>query len=64
MSGKDIKQINDIARKYKMTDIQRKTFGKFLEKEKAKGRGGSQNLRGDYTFAELDEKARQFLNII
>jgi hypothetical protein len=32
-----------------------------LEDEKAAGYGGTKNRRGDFTMAELREKAREFL---
>ena len=57
----DIKQVNDVAKIFKMTKIQRKEFGGFLETEKKLGKIGSQNDRGDFTYDELKEKAREFL---
>jgi hypothetical protein len=57
----DIKQVNDVAKIFKMTKIQRKEFGEFLETEKKRGKIGSQNDRGDFTYDELKEKAREFL---
>ena len=58
---KDLKQIDDIAKKYNMTKEQRKEFGKFIENEKKKGRIGSENERGDYTWEELKQKGLEFL---
>ncbi|MEB3189858.1 MAG: hypothetical protein VKL42_05905 [Snowella sp.] len=58
----DLKQVNAIAKEFRMINEQRKEFGRFLETEKAKGRGGSKNVRGDYTYAELRQKAQEFLN--
>lgn len=57
-----LKQVNAIAKEFRMVSEQRKAFGRFLETEKAKGRGGSKNARGDYTYAELRQKAQEFLN--
>jgi len=57
----DIKQVNDVAKIFKMTKIQRKEFGAFLEREKKRGKIGSQNDRGDFTYDELKEKACEFL---
>jgi hypothetical protein len=42
-------------------DDERDEFGDFLEKEKRCGRGGTKNERGDFTWEELKQKARQFL---
>ena len=57
----DIKQVNDVAKMFKMDKTQRKEFGKFLEQEKKRGKVGSKNDRGDFTYTELQEKAREFL---
>lgn len=50
-----------MARELGMNRRQRFEFGDFLEDEKASGNGGTKNLRGDFTMAELREKAREFL---
>ena len=57
----DIKQVNDVARQFKMSKAQRKEFGRFLEKQKGEGRGGTKNERGDFTYPELQQQAKQFL---
>ena len=57
----DIKQVNDVAKMFKMDKTQRKEFGKFLEQEKKRGKIGSQNDKGDFTYTERQEKAREFL---
>ncbi len=57
----DIKQVNEIGKKHNLNTRQRKEFGKFLENEKKKGRIGTKNERGDYTWHELDQKALEFL---
>lgn len=59
----DIKQINAIAQEFKMTTPNRKRFGKFIEQEKAAGCGGTKNDRGDFTYQELRQMAREFLGI-
>lgn len=56
----DIKQINDIARLFRMGEEERDEFGDFLEEEKRCGRGGTKNDRGDFKWSEL-KKAREFL---
>lgn len=57
---RDIKQIDDIAKKFRMNTEERQDFGDFLEAEKDAGCGGSKD-RGDFTWEELIEKAREFL---
>lgn len=52
-----------MAKKFKMTDDQRRDFGDFIEDEKAMGIRGSRNERGDFTWAELEQKAREFLGL-
>ena len=62
MPKDDIRQIEAIARWFGMTRAQRRRFGDYVEKLKAMGRRGSKNDRGDFTFAELEELAREFLS--
>lgn len=59
----DIKQVNDIAQEFRMTRNQRKEFGRFLERQKEKGLGGTKNERGDFTYPELQQQAKQFLKL-
>ncbi|MBZ8179305.1 hypothetical protein [Oscillatoria salina] len=63
MSKSNIKQFNEIAQAFKMTSEERKDFGNFLEEEKAAGYGGTKNERGDFTYQELQKKAREFLGL-
>lgn len=49
----DIKQVNDVAKEFKMSKAQRKEFGRFLEKQKEQDLGGTKNERGDFTYQEL-----------
>lgn len=58
---RDIKQINAIANEFKMDETDRRLFGKYLESEKAAGFRGMNNDRGDFTYEELRQKAREFL---
>ncbi len=60
---RDIKQINAIADEFNMTEPERQEFGRFLEAEKAAGYRGSKNQRGDFTYQELQQKAREFLGL-
>lgn len=63
MAGRDIKQIDDIAGEFGMSEQQRGDFGDFIEEEKRSGNRGTVNKRGDFTYQELQEKAREFLNV-
>ncbi|PSF37547.1 hypothetical protein C7H19_10300 [Aphanothece hegewaldii CCALA 016] len=63
MPKEDIKQINRIAKEFKMTIEERKGFGKFIETEKKLGYGGTKNEQGDFTYEELLQKAMEFLEI-
>ncbi|MCX4975087.1 DUF4157 domain-containing protein [Streptomyces sp. NBC_00620] len=56
----DNKQVDDVARQY---GIDRDRFGKFIEKEKELGNGGTANDRGDFTYQELRQKAVEFLEL-
>jgi len=42
----------------------RNAFGIFLEEEKRNGYGGTLNDRGDFTYGELRQKAKEFLEDI
>ncbi|ALJ66559.1 MULTISPECIES: hypothetical protein [unclassified Synechocystis] len=57
----EIKQVNDVAKQFKMSKVQRKEFGRFLEKKKQEGKGGTKNGRGDFTYPELEQQAKEFL---
>lgn len=61
---RDIKQINAIAREFKMGGELRIAFGLFIEEEKKNGYGGTLNSRGDFTYEELRQKAQEFLEDI
>ncbi|MFM7365104.1 MAG: hypothetical protein ACKO11_11545 [Cuspidothrix sp.] len=60
----DINQVNSIAQEFSMSGKLRKAFGKFLEIEKRNGYGGTLNDRGDFTYQELRQKAKEFLEDI
>lgn len=57
----DLKQVDDVAKEFKMSTEQRYEFGEFLEGEKAAGNGGTKNSRGDFTYQELRVKAQEFV---
>ncbi len=59
----DRKQVNDVAREFKMDGEQRKEFGNYIERLKKEGHGGSLNERGDFTYEELREIAKELLGI-
>jgi len=61
---KDIQQVEAVAREFNMNESERRDFGDFIEEEKAAGNGGTKNERGDFTYQELQQKAREFLGII
>lgn len=63
MGKKDIQQLEAVAREFDMTDEERRDFGDFIESEKETGNGGSKNERGDFTYQELRQKAREFLGL-
>jgi hypothetical protein len=42
----------------------REAFGEFIEQEKIDGNRGSLNQRGDFTYGELRQKAREFLDLL
>jgi hypothetical protein len=58
----DIRQLEAVARKFQMTPEQRRDFGDYVEGLKAAGQRGSKNERGDFTYTELEELAREFIN--
>ncbi len=57
----DLKQVDDVADEFDMSDEQRREFGVFLEDEKAAGNGGTANDRGDFTYQELRKMAAEFM---
>ena len=59
----DLQQSDEVADKFNMTEQERFEFGDFLEDCKANGDRGSKNERGDFTWPELIEKAREFLGL-
>lgn len=58
---RDLKQIDAIANEFHISAPLRKLFGKFIEREKANGHGGTLNAKGDFTYEELRQKAQEFL---
>ena len=59
----DIRQIDAIATQFGMDPETRREFGDYLEECKRSGDGGSKNDRGDFTWSELEQKAREFLGL-
>ncbi len=59
---RDIKQVDDVAKEFKMDKEQREDFGEFLESEKHAGNGGTGD-EGDFTYQELRKKAAEFLKL-
>ncbi|MBW4470053.1 MAG: hypothetical protein KME45_06570 [Stenomitos rutilans HA7619-LM2] len=60
---KDIQQVEVVAREFNMTPEERRDFGDFLEAEKLSDHSGTKNDRGDFTYEELRQKAREFLGL-
>ena len=58
----DIREIEEIARQFGMDEEERRDFGDYVEECKHSGDRGSKNERGDFTWAELEQKAREFLD--
>ncbi|OKH54042.1 hypothetical protein NIES2101_08185 [Calothrix sp. HK-06] len=63
MGKKDIQQLEAVAREFDMTEEERRDFGDFIEEEKESGNGGTKNERGDFSYQELRQKAREFLGL-
>lgn len=59
----DIRDVDSIARQFGMDAETRQEFGDFLEQSKRSGDAGTRNERGDYTWHELEAKAREFLGL-
>lgn len=59
---RDLKDVDAVAKQFGMNKEQRRDFGDYLEECKESGDGGSRNDRGDFTWTELEEKAKEFLS--
>ena len=59
----DLKEVDDVADAFGMDESERVDFGDFLEDCKAHGDRGTKNDRGDFTWAELERKASDFLGL-
>ena len=59
----DIREIDQIAKQFGMDEETRKEFGDYLEDCKHSGERGTKNARGDFTWAELEHRAREFLGL-
>lgn len=57
----DIKDIEAVAKQFGMDEEARRDFGDFIEECKRSGDRGSKNDKGDFTWQELERKAREFL---
>ncbi len=54
---RDLRRVDAVAREF---GIGRDEFGAYLEDCKAHGDRGTENDRGDFTWAEMREKAQEF----
>ncbi len=59
----DIREVEQIAREFGMSEEDRFEFGDYLEECKRNGEVGTKNDRGDFTWDELKQKAREFLGL-
>jgi hypothetical protein len=59
---RDIQEVEEIARQFGMDEEERRDFGDYLEECKHSGDCGTKNDRGDFTWPELEQKAREFLS--
>ncbi len=59
----DIREVDAIAKKFGMDPESRQEFGDFIEECKRIGDCGTKNSRGDFTWSELEQKAREFLGL-
>jgi len=58
---RDLKQIDAIANEFHLRGELRESFGEFIEEQKSLGYGGSLNAKRDFTYKELRQKAKEFL---
>lgn len=56
---RDIRQIDAIAREFGMEPDERREFGDYIEDCKQRGERGA-GKDGDFTYAELRDKVREF----
>ena len=57
----DIRDVEAVATRFGMDAETRREFGDYLEECKRAGDVGARNERGDYTWDELEQKAKEFL---
>lgn len=56
----DIRRVNEVAKKFGLTPIQRHEFGDLIHAHKKSGNYGS-GKNGDFTYDELEQLARDFV---
>ena len=57
----DLREVDRAATEAGIPPAKRRDFGRYLERYKRQGDGGTKNDRGDFTSEELLEKAREFI---
>ena len=57
----DLREVDRAAAQAGLAPAQRRDFGRYLERCKREGDGGTKNDRGDFSYEELLEKAREFV---
>lgn len=60
---RDLREVDQVASQYGMDLDGRRAFGDYLEDCKRCGDCGTKNDRGDFTWDELERKARDFLGL-
>jgi hypothetical protein len=59
---KDLRRVDEVCKKFRMDRDQEFAFRDYLHQCKDSGDAGTGNERGDFTWDELCEKAREFLD--
>jgi len=59
----DLRQVDAVAREFRMSSLDRRLFGLYLEECKGSGHRGTANDCGDFTMDEPRELAREFLGL-
>ena len=57
----DLQEVDRAAAEAGIPPAKRRDFGRYLERCKRQGDGGTKNNRGDFTHEELLAKAREFM---
>jgi hypothetical protein len=58
----DLQEVDRAARECGIPPARRRDFGRYLERCKRQGHGGTKNGRGDFVYEELLKEAHEFLS--